>query len=369
MLRTVETHNPTTEGYGQIVRQLLGEQLTVLTGSETISRQKIEHTNSSESLRIVVPDFNYLLSAPIVEISSRMEAGEVTLRIAIGDDLLILVALNGRLSDSDGLFHIDSTSLRIDGRRNRARSDFIASTFWAMFSLAKNISLQLPELQLDLNLKVDLDLAEISEMLQRRLLAYRIMVIERATARSFELPSYIAAEDVKSTALIYHAIVHRSFIWPIGFVDYGWPATKEVLEQLVKINELPVVKLGPHPKEETLFGQLIPLGDGFVTLFDKVIDEFQSVLNELKLNDGHVVHVTIRSLSGRGAYDLPDAPKLPIHAWESNILNLINLESSLNEKLVQRYDDLAAGTLADLTEQERSDVTERPNIVLAGFEL
>jgi len=367
MIGTVEIQNPAAEGYGQIARQLMGEQPTISTGSETISRQRIEQRGFQE-LRIVVPDFNYSLSAPIVEISSRMEAGEVTLRIAIDDDLLILVSLKGRLSDNDGLFHIDNTCLRIDGKKNSARSDFIASTFWAMFSLATDINLQVPELQLDLTLKVQLDPSAISEMLQRRLLAYRIMVIERATSRNFELPSYVTAENVKSTALIYHAIVHGSFIWPIGFVDYGWPATKEVLEQLVQINELPVVKLGPHPKAENLFGQLIPLGDGYVTVFDKTIDNFPSVLKELELNDGHIVHVTIRSLTGRGAYDLPEAPKLPIHAWDSNTLNLMNLERTLSARLVQRYDDLAADTLADLTEQERRDVTERPNIGFNGFE-
>lgn len=79
-------------------------------------------------------------------------------------------------------------------------------------------------------------------------------------------------------------------------------------------------------------------------------------------NDGHEVKVVVRSLSGQGRYDFPDAPRLPDAAWDQRIQTLISLESLLDAKLVACYHALAAATLSNLTEEEKAEVTIRPEL-------
>jgi len=296
----------------------------------------------------------------------RIHAGEVGLTVAIDENVILHVFLTGKLT-KDGLFQIETTGLKIETLKNRARFDFIASTLWAMLGISETVQIRVSEMHLNLNLKVQMELSTISEMLQRRLLAYRIMVIERATGKHFDLPPFITPENVKGVALIYHAISSRSFAWPIGFVDYGFPATKEVRDTLVEINKLPVIKLGPHPHAEALFGQLIPIGEAFVTVKDKTIADFDRVVKELSANDEHMVRVLIRSATGQGAYDFPNAPRLPKSPWDPKIQALVDLETGLDAQLLERYNQLAAGTLANLSEEERKEITNRPELDEEAF--
>jgi hypothetical protein len=368
MSATVTIGNPTVDSYQQVARQFLGEYLTVQTGTESMSPLQIEQPDLVGSLRVAIPDFGYCLTAPIVDLSPETGIGKVSLTVAIDESVLVLVTLTGSLLN-DGQFRIQHTGLKVEATRNRARADFIASTFWAMLGLAESVRLQVPELELDLSLGIRLELSAISEMLQRRLLAYRLMVIERATGREFELPSFIPPEQVKNTALIYHAIVKRSFEWPIGFVEYGWPATNEVRDRIVELNSLSFVRLGPHPESRVLFGQVVPLGSCFITILDKLVEDFDRVLVELGRQDGRIVRVVIRSLTGRGTYDFLHPPRLPNSPWESEIQQLVDLESKLDGRLVQRYNELAAATLAGLSDDEKNEVTERPELDETAFDV
>jgi hypothetical protein len=360
--------NPTIDSYPQVARQFLGEYLTVQTGSESMSPLGIDRPDLVASLRLTIPDFGYDLSVPIVDLSPETDIGKVSLTAAIDESVLVLITLTGSLSN-DGQFRIEHTGMKVEATKNRARADFIASTFWAMLGLAETVRLQVPELELDLSLGFQLELSAVSEMLQRRLLAYRLMVIERATGREFELPSFIPPEQVKNTALIYHAIIQRSFEWPIGFVEYGWPAANEVRDRIVELNHLSFVRLGPHPESKELFGQLISLGPCFITVRDKVFEDFDRVIAQLAHQDGRIVRVVIRSLSGCGAYDFLQPPSLPPSPWDAEVQKLVNLESKLDMRLVARYNELAAATLAGLSEDEKRAVTERPELDENAFDV
>jgi len=362
MNATVTIGNPTVESYPQIARRFLGEHHTVLTSAESISPLRIERPDLVASLRVSIPDFGYSLSAPIMDLTQGTDIGKISLTVTIDESVIVLITLTGSLSKEDGRFRIEHTGLKVEATRNRARADFIASTFWAMLGLAAKVRLQVPELELDLTLRFQLELSSVSEMLQRRLLGYRLMIIERATGREFELPSFIPPEQVKNTALIYHAVVEQSFEWPIGFVEYGWLATKEVRDRILELNHLSFVRLGPHPESKELFGQLVSLGPCFITIKDKVIEDFDRVLRELECYDGRIVRAVIRSLTGRGAYDFLSPPRLPASPWDLEIQKLVNLESKLNNQLVERYNELAASTLDGLTEEEKREVTERPEL-------
>jgi hypothetical protein len=188
------------------------------------------------------------------------------------------------------------------------------------------------------------------------------MVVEQATGYEFQLPLDIPEEEAKTIALIYYAILYRSFVWPINEIKYELTATKEALNQLLITNQLPSVKFGPHPVIKTLFNKPISLGYGSLIVEDKFIENFDELQQELALDDNHKVDLIVRSLSGQGRYDLPEAPRFPDKPWDERVQNLIDLEDQLDSSLMARYHALAAFTLEGLTEEGKVAITARPEL-------
>lgn len=313
-------------------------------------------------LQISIPEFHVDLALSIKELKSEMESGEVILFAVVDSGSTLILTLIGELSREEDKFQIKQVGLNIETVNKSTRSDFVRASLRVMLSLAEDVYLRIPELQLDLSLKFEEPLLDISQMLKRRQIVYRIMVIERSIGYTFELPLDISGEQVKNITLIYHAIVERSFVWPINEVGYGFPATEEVLNRLLFLNQLPSATFGPHQITITVFGKQISLGNGYVTVEDKFIENFDEVQKELACNDDHIVKVVVRSLTGQGRYDLPEAPRLPDIPWEERLQGLINLEDQLDAALVARYHALAASTLEGLTEEEKAEITISSNI-------
>jgi hypothetical protein len=59
-------------------------------------------------------------------------------------------------------------------------------------------------------------------------------------------------------------------------------------------------------------------------------------------------------------YQFLDAPSLPDDAWDKLVGEMIELDEKLVNNLFKDVNDLAAGSLADLTEEEKLEVTIRP---------
>lgn len=322
---------------------------------------------SELSLQINIPDFECGLKFSLTDLIPEMESGKVTLKAAIDSDSTLILTLVGELFRKEDRFEIKQVGLNIETETKSARSDFILTSIGSMLSLSDYVYLQIPEIQLDLGLKFDEPLLVTSQMLRRRQIAYRIMVIERATGYRFQLPLDISGDEVSNIALIYHAIIERSFDWTIDSLPLFFPATEEWLNRLVFSNQFDSFTCGPDPISKTLFGKEISLGEGTVTIENKFIENFNEVERELALNDGHTVPVVIRSLSGLGRYDLPHAPRLPDTTWDEKIRGLIDLENRLDEALISRYHALAASTLEGLTEEERVAITARPELDEQAF--
>jgi hypothetical protein len=99
-----------------------------------------------------------------------------------------------------------------------------------------------------------------------------------------------------------------------------------------------------------------------VTISDPYIANLDKAQEEIALRDGHQVRIVVRSHANRAQYSLLTAPSLPTEPWEPAIQKLLNLESRLDAALLGRYNALAAGSLAGLTEEERKRVTARPQL-------
>jgi len=323
---------------------------------------------SEISLQIGIPDFECSLELPLTEMIPEMESGKVILRAAIDSDSILILTLIGELFSKEDKFQIKQVGLNIETETKLARSDFVLTSLRAMLSLAEHTYWRIPELQLDLGLKFDDPLLAISQMLRRRQIAYRVMVIEKATGYRFQLPLDISGEEEKEITLIYHAIAERSFDWPINSITVFLPALEEWRQRLLVSNQFNSFTRGPDPITRTLFSKEIFLGEGTLTVEDKSIETFDEVQQELARNDGHTVPVVIRSLTGHGRYDLPEAPRLPDMPWDEKIQGLVDLEVRLDEALVARYHALAASTLEGLTEEEKIAITVRPELDEQAFQ-
>lgn len=168
---------------------------------------------------------------------------------------------------------------------------------------------------------------------------------------------------------LYHAIVERRCIWPLnGTVTIFIPALQENLEWLSLHQQPTRYQLPPTLTSRTLLGQEIPLGHETVIIEDGIVEDRDHIIQEMLSNDGHSVEVKLRSLSGQIRYELPEAPRLPVAAWDQKIQMLIDLEDKLVDSLANRYHALAASTLVNLTDEEKAEITARPELDEEAFE-
>jgi hypothetical protein len=313
------------------------------------------------SMEISIPNLGGAFRLQLTDLDdSEIESGRVVVRAAVDTNATMVVTLFGE-SASDG-FHTKSFSFGFENTEKTAESKFRLATLRAALSLATQTRLEAPGLGLDHLFRLNESLRDIGEMLKLRQTMYRLMVIERAIGKRLKVPSFIPGEDMQTISLVYHAITERSFGWQFdGVLTVFYAASKEVATVLEKYKQSPDF-VYPCFQRELLFGMEVPLGEGTITIINKHIENFQHVIEELRKGDGHTVVVKVRSRIGLAYYSVPDAPRIPTKVWNEDLQMLINMEDKLDDALVGRYHALAAATLEGLNENERVEITERPEI-------
>lgn len=321
----------------------------------------VEPSPSDLSIEISVPDFGGSFRLELTDFDdSEIESGRVVVRAAIDTTATMVLTMFGE-SDGEG-FHTKQFSFGFESSEKTAESDFRLSTLRAVLSLASQTRLVAPGLGLDHWFRLNESLRDISEMLKLRQTMYRTMVIERATGQRFSVPSFIHGEDMEAITFLYHAIVDRSFGWPFeGALTVLYEANKDLATRFECLNNSPDFSYDLS-HEKYLLGVEILLGEGTITIIDKHIDDFDRVLEELKGDDRRIVSVIVRSRIGLAHYSMPNAPRLDSKPWNQELQVLIDIEGQLDAVLVERYNALAAASLADLTEDEKAEITERPQI-------
>lgn len=322
----------------------------------------VAHSLLEASLHISVPAFGVVLSSPIISFTRTAASDKVIVECAVDTDAIIVLTLIGNLLEDGDKFKIEQVLLTPELTEQRARADFVCSTLVAMLGLGANVILKIPEINLNLNLNFDSPLPSISEMLRRRQIAYRLMVIEQATGREFLIPDSLTGDEVESIAFAYHAITKESFFWPIKTVQIFIPALQEKLTEL-RLSDQPTIHVFPPRKvSKNILGQSIELGHEQVTIEDGIVLDIDNVRRELATDDGHLVEVIMISLSGQAKYEIFEAPNLRDRSWGDNIKTLIDIEAELDSRLAQKYHALATATFAGLTESEIAEVTVRPEL-------
>jgi hypothetical protein len=321
-------------------------------------------------LEIAFPEFGGSFGAPVTVDTSEVDSGIVIATARITCDVDLVMKLVGEYEGQTGSSTEATVEIRHrDAERRRALDVFVTYTLFALLGLSRRVDLRLhiPGIEPLVSLSFDTPLPAASQYMQSRQLAYKVMVIEKATREQFVLPVTRSAVEAATISFVYEAIVKRSFLWPDNY-DGGvirLPASKEGLSELLALKQESEVKFGPHLISRTLFGKTVSLGVGTVTVLDAVIEDSDRFEGAMEDSDGHGVQIRIRSLSGRIRYELPEAPQLTEGLWDRNTQTLINLEPLLDAALFERYNALAAGSLADLTDEEKARVTERVDFAAA----
>ncbi len=332
----------------------------VLSGPMCFPAARLE----SVSLRVFIPDFNFGIDAPVVELKQDQVAGQMAMRAAIDANVEANVTIAGRTTEDDSSLEIEEVSFRLALTKDCAQDDFVASTLNAALALSQQVHFQIPEADLDLALRFDLPLIEISRLLQSRQTSHRLMTIERATGIRFDLPrGGFSGTDIAAIIFVYRAIVDRAFTYHlINGLPKVIEADEEGAKQLRSLQESRVIEFGPEEMSRSVLGVEIGLGRMIVKISDPCIVEIDRVRHEVAQGDGHPVTVLFRSATNQAVFELPEAPRLPPNPWDERIQALLLLEESLDSHLFARYNALAAGSLAGLSEEERKRITTRPQL-------
>jgi len=337
----------------------------VIQGSVPISLP-LPRPDSNLSLLINAPRVRYRLEAPIVG-SPIIEENRITVRFIVDDNVYLDLNLIGQSIEQENKFNVGQFSLFYQIEERRPRAHFVADTLMAVLGLAGKVYLKISEPEVSTNLNLEPSLLEISKRLHRRQMAYRLMVIEKATGKQFFLPSAISEKEMAMIAFVYHAIVDRSFIWLGRSFDTSIPATQENASGFAQLVQPFRWSLPVEPLNETVLGQSINLGRATVTMEDAVVKNLNKVREQLEHRDGRQVTLEIRSLSGQDKYEFTELPYKSDILWEPKIQTLIDLEPYLDAALTERYHALAASTLEGLTEEEKTAITARPELDEKAF--
>ena len=326
----------------------------------------LAESSSDLSLEITIPELDFRFTGSVGNVSKLMAADSRSgfiFDVPLHNGTNLVLTLSGSMNREDA-FTTKEVNVNIDSQDQDAEACFVASSFYAAVGMGERVRILIPELGLDLNQAFQATLSAISEKLQWRQVAYRVMVVERATGFKFELPSALSGIDVEHLAFIYYAVVERTFLFPFSTVTYpALPATKSNLEQITNLSSKNFIVVGPDSLNKSFLGKTIPLGDDAVFIIaDAAIDNFDQVREELARDDGHSVEIVIRSLSGQAEYRLPSAPRMPDTAWEPFIQKLVNMDAVLDARLAERYHTLAAATLSGLSDAEKEIATVRPDL-------
>lgn len=316
----------------------------------------------SESVQIlpaefIFPTFSYSLPV-VIESSRSAENQQLILKIQVSEGVDFVWQTANQPVDKAGKIIVEGTAgLSITSTTPSAH--FIAATLQSLLILDELAVLQSEDGKLSANMHFVDSLGIASKFLQRRQMAYRLMVIEKAFNHTLPIPATPSDADRRNIDFIYRAVTDRSFIEPFWQDSFEFPATEQVRKLLSDLD-------GQHPflfeidcLQEVLLGQSIDLGQVNLNIQNCVLANPHEVAPELQQLNGHRFRAVIRSLSGSANYQFLDAPMLPVNAWNKVITEFIELEEKLDDKLFQGVNELAASTLSGLTPAEIAEVTQR----------
>lgn len=333
--------------------------------------------NSLQSSRISNPrfklefeDFDTDFNFEITEVEKNKDPDQIVLSLNLDNKLSIKAVMNGLwIQESEYIFKINNFHIELDKKQETPISAFLYSTLWAIFALSKGFRVYIPEIDLDFQTRFELPIDEVSKILQERQIAYKLLVIEVATGINFSFPDgYINGEDIESITYFHKAIVEREFDWFAVPRSIPWEANQENLSHLPPTKDATSITFAPDIINKSIFGFEISVGSMTGRIENAVIDNYEEVKGKLSKLDNKIVNVQLRSVNGTIKMIAVDVPQLPQNPWNDNLQKLIELDSQLDEKVLERYFNLASSTLEGLDEKQKEEITKRPKLDQEAFD-
>ncbi|HYL97386.1 MAG TPA: hypothetical protein VEZ90_00405 [Blastocatellia bacterium] len=259
-------------------------------------------------LGIKLAEAEIALSAPIASLSFDRENGKI--RFSVEIDGVARILIERREVTGASRFRPHDILVQASPINRFAPAEFIASTLTAALALADRTTVKVFSGNVTFG-AFDLSLPEISNLLRSRQTAHRLMIIGKACGYEFEFPQQLSGAEIRTIAFIHHAIVDRTFIWPIHRHPLPVIANERNLE-LLKSRSQPGKIAIPRPIVENLLGHEIDLGKVNIVMEEAVIEDVDRIIAEASTLDGHEILTSVRSLAGGATIECPETPMLPL---------------------------------------------------------
>lgn len=350
----------------------IGQTVNLISQPKNFLKQSLAQIADTEISRcnISFSDFAEVFSFEIVDIVGNEFSEQIFFNLECEDRFFVHMKLNGFWElGKEPEFQLTDVDWSFEEKENNPTSAFVLNTFIASLCLSDKVKVEIPTIDYWFEVSVPTPLNKISEILQNRQLAYRLMVIEKAFQTSLPFPRrFIEGEEVENIAFCYHAIVERQFEWTFNSITLFPPAIEENLKYIPPANTSYHATFPVFNREKVIFTHELFLGQFLIDIEKAVIENYEEVKANFARLNGEPVIMIIKSLNGKIKYTSLNAPSLPKQAWKSEVQKLIDLDEKLNSVFLERYFKLAASTLEGLSEEQKESITERPKLSIKGFD-
>ncbi len=364
--------NLTTAGETLHSQILFGQNGNVISAPKIFQKKSLEQIADTEVsyCNFSFSDFSNIFRFEINEIIWDGFSELIVFKLEYENNFFVHLKLNGYWElEDDQKFQLTDVDWFFEEKENSPTSAFLLETFKVILCLSKKTEVEIPFLNYQFKVSVPLPLNSISDILQNRRLAYRLMVIEKAFQTTLPFPRrFIAAEEVENITFCYHAIVDRKFDWACNSFTLLPTATEENLKYLTSENASYHLSFPTLNEIRVIFNHELFLGQFLIDIEKAVLENYEEVKTAFAELNGQTVKMVIKPLDGKIKYISLNAPKLPKKAWKTNVQKLIELDEKFNSLFLEKYFKLAASTLEGLSEEQKEAITERPKLSIKGFD-
>jgi len=307
---------------------------------------------------LMFPAVDYSLPV-LVESTWSLEEHRLILRVELDEGATFEWQMIGKPVDKGTKVILEGTA-GINLVSPRPRAHYIAATIQSLLMMDESSVLRVNGLGFHGDMHFASSPKMLSDFLRRRQIAYRLMEIEKAFKREFAIPPQISNEDVANIDFVYRSVTDRVFSWPFYEDSFEILLNDRSRKLLTEMDGKHAFEIEVGNFQQALLGRMLNLSRTKMTVQNAALVNPEEVERELQKLDGYSFPVFIKSLSGLADYQFFDAPGLPDDAWDKLVAELIELDEKLINSLFKTVNDLAAGSLADLTDEEKSEATIRP---------
>jgi hypothetical protein len=331
-----------------------------------------EISTRNNSVKFNLKDFDYGFDLDLVDFDWEEFSPIAQLKLKLTDDVFVKLVLTGiwekQENQAEPVFQLNDVGVDLENKSEIPLSNFVAVTFWAMLGLSKNCSVSIQSIKYNFNLAFDIPVNKISDLLQERQLAYRLLVIEKALKISLPFPRRpIDGLEVENISFSYHVIIEKEFNWLCNKLTFFPTATSENQNLLPKTDSTFPLVFPTLNEERLVFGQLINLGRFMIEVNQAKVTNYSEAKEELLKFDGKQVKVIIKSVDGIMRYNSTASPALPKNAFSKDIQKLIDLESNLIDAVFEKHVNSYSNAFEGLSDQQIEVLTERPILEEEAF--